>query len=311
MLPNKCHNRYKKDYNGERFKSTFFALVAERGINSLVAMIGIALLGGSGHKLPHLDIFNSGMSQMFAMAASNEALRYVSYPTQVLGKSCKMIPVMVGGLVLGGRKFSVSQYIQVLVITAGVVVFNFGAPSKKGKGNDSTYGLTLILVSLVMDAVTGGLQDRVKAATTAINPGVEKAKPTMHESMFYTNAAGTLVAIVLAAATGQLAEGYDFCTRNPEVSKAIVMYSLASAVGQNFVYFTITQFDALLLTTVTTTRKIFSTVYSVIRNPDNTLNAVQWTGCGMVFAILGLEVVEKYFKAQSAKRLAPAGDKKA
>ena len=85
-----------------------------------------------------------------------------------------------------------------------------------------------------------------------------------------------------------------------------MLYSLASAVGQNFIYFTITQFDALILTTVTTTRKIFSTVYSVVRNPDNELNAVQWTGCGMVFAILGLEVVEKYFKAQTAKRLAPS-----
>ena len=32
-----------------------------------------------------MDIFNSGVSQMFAMAGSNEALRYVSYPTQVRG----------------------------------------------------------------------------------------------------------------------------------------------------------------------------------------------------------------------------------
>ena len=30
-------------------------------------------------------------------------------------------------------------------------------------------------------------------------------------------------------------------------------------------------------------RKIFSTVYSVFRNPDNSLNEMQWTGCGLVF----------------------------
>lgn len=39
-------------------------------------------------------------------------------------------------------------------------------------------------------------------------------------------------------------------------------YSIASAVGQNFIYFTITQFNPLVLSTVTTTRKIFSTVRS-------------------------------------------------
>jgi UDP-galactose transporter B1 len=41
------------------------------------------LFGGSGLKIPIKEIFASGATQMLAMAASNEALRYVSYPTQV------------------------------------------------------------------------------------------------------------------------------------------------------------------------------------------------------------------------------------
>jgi hypothetical protein len=49
------------------------------------------------------------------------------------------------------------------------------------------------------------------------------------------------------------------------------MYALASVVGQLFIYFTITEFDALVLSTVTTTRKIFSTVYSVLRHPSSSL----------------------------------------
>ena len=46
---------------------------------------------------------------------------------------------------------------------------------------------------------------------------------------------------------------------------AILLYSVSSAVGQNFVYFTVTEFGPLILTTVTTVRKIFSTLYSVFR----------------------------------------------
>ena len=83
--------------------------------------------------------------------------------------------------------------------------------------------------------------------------------------------------------TGQLKEGVAFCMRNPEVIKAILIYSLASAVGQNFIYYTITQFNALVLTTVTTVRKIFTTVYSVFRNPANSLTNGQWGGCALVF----------------------------
>ena len=208
---------YKRAYGGEYFAYTFFALVIERGINALVALVGMLALGKSGLRIPHLDIFNSGVSQVVAMAASNEALRYVSYPTQVLGKSCKMVPVMAGGIVLGGKTYSMIEYLQVLMITSGVVVFNFGG-KKKGGGSDSPYGLGLIAFSLLMDAFTGGLQDKVKASTKALNPTASgPRRPTMHESMFYTNVAGCLVALVLAVLSGHLVGGIKFSMAQPEV----------------------------------------------------------------------------------------------
>ena len=144
---------YKTDYDGEKFQFTFLALLVERGINALVAAVGVAAFGGSGLKIPYMDISLSGMSQMFAMAGSNEALRYVSYPTQVLGKSCKMVPVMAGGLLLGGKSYTVFEYLQVALITGGVVVFNFGGKKKGGGAADSAYGLVLIGLSLIMDMV--------------------------------------------------------------------------------------------------------------------------------------------------------------
>ena len=87
--------------------------------NAAVAALGIALLGKSGLAIPHGDIFNSGVSQMLAMAASNEALRYVSYPTQVLGKSCKMVPVMLMGYVVSRRVHSCFEYAVAIGVTAG------------------------------------------------------------------------------------------------------------------------------------------------------------------------------------------------
>ncbi|KAL1530275.1 hypothetical protein AB1Y20_001187 [Prymnesium parvum] len=293
---------YKKEYGGEHFKYTFLALVCERGVNAAVGLLGMLVLGGSGLVIPKKDVFVSGISQMLAMAGSNEALRYVSYPTQVLGKSCKLVPVMAGGLVLGGRSFSALEYAQVLLLTVGVCIFNlFGAKKKKG-GEDSALGLALIGFSLLMDAVTGGLQDRVKKRTKELNPEAgEKPVPTMHESMFWTNISGFLVAICAAFAAGHMVEGIAFCTRNPEVMSAIMIYSLASAVGQNFIYYMITQFGPLELTAVTTTRKIFTTLYSVFRNPANRLTMPQWAGCGLVFAGMLLDVVASACKPSKHK----------
>ena len=49
------------------------------------------------------------------------------------------------------------------LLTIGVCVFNlFGSKKKKG-GEDSALGLALIGFSLLMDAVTGGLQVRPQA----------------------------------------------------------------------------------------------------------------------------------------------------
>ena len=56
---------------GEYFKYTFLALVCERGINAAIGAMGVLCLGGSGLKIPLLDILWSGTSQMFAMAGSN------------------------------------------------------------------------------------------------------------------------------------------------------------------------------------------------------------------------------------------------
>jgi len=285
---------YKKAYGGEFFAFTFFALLVERGINALTAFAGVSSLGASGLKIPYTDIFQSGISQMLAMAASNEALRYVSYPTQVLGKSCKMVPVMAGGIVLGGKKYSLIEYLQVAAITLGVCVFNFGGGKKKVGKKDSPWGLLLIAISLFMDAFTGGLQDKVKASTKALNPdGAGPKRPSMHESMLWTNLSGCIVAFVLALLTGHLVGGVKFSLKNPQVLNAILIYSLSSAVGQNFVYYTLTQFNPLVLTTVTTTRKIFSTLFSVFRNPANSLNGMQWGGCSLVFAGLVGDIARK------------------
>ena len=112
----KQEDLYKVEYGegdmAERFRFTFFALAAERGINAGVALLGVLLIGGSGVVIAHGDIFRSGISQMLAMAASNEALRYVSYATQVLGKSCKMVPVMLGGILLSGKRYETAKYLQ-------------------------------------------------------------------------------------------------------------------------------------------------------------------------------------------------------
>ena len=51
-----------------------------------------------------------------------------------------------------------------------------------------------------MDAFTGGLQDKVKASTKALNPdGAGPKRPSMHESMLWTNLSVRLAGSLIAA----------------------------------------------------------------------------------------------------------------
>jgi UDP-galactose transporter B1 len=294
---------YKKEYDGEFFTYTLFMMACERSINSIVAGLFVLIFGSSGCKVPVTEIFISGVTQMISMSSSNEALRYVSYPTQVLCKSCKMVPVFIFGILLAGKgkEYKIVDYLKVAVVTAGVLVFNFGKKAKKNGKPDSPWGLGLICLSLTLDGFTGGLQDKVKKTCKDINPEKKDAKLTPFEMMFYSNFSGAVFAIAVAAATGQLQSGLAFVTRSPALLKAIMTFACCSALGQCFIFMLLAEFGALVTTTVTTTRKIFSTVYSVFRNPDNSLNEMQWTGCIMVFVGILFDMVLKMTKKPAPK----------
>ena len=89
------------------------------------------------------------------MSASNQALMYVSYAFQALAKSCKMIPVMLGNVLLGSKRYSLKEYLVVLSITAGIILFNLSAERNEA-GNDATSsssysGVIMLLIALVLD----------------------------------------------------------------------------------------------------------------------------------------------------------------
>jgi UDP-galactose transporter B1 len=51
--------------------------------------------------------------------------RYVIYPIQVLAKSCKPVPVMLMGALMG-KKYPLKKYMNVVLIVFGVALFMGG-----------------------------------------------------------------------------------------------------------------------------------------------------------------------------------------
>ena len=143
--------------------------------------------GSKKQGLNHPLLFLTSVTYLTAMAASNESLHYVSYPTCVLAKSSKLIPTMAVGWMVdslrawrshgivhtGGKSHSKMEWVGALLITIGVLSFQYtqlqkqqtnaspGNNEKEAQG-DSPYGLALLGLSLFMDGLLGACQNALK-----------------------------------------------------------------------------------------------------------------------------------------------------
>jgi len=259
--------------DGESFKQAWFLQVLEALANVVVGFVGMKLMGETkGIPLKMFGI--SGAAQVSAKACTSLALANgLSFPVATLAKSGKMAPVMAGSLLLGGATYSVREYLQVAAIIGGTAVVSMG--KKKGAASNSSLGIAFIVLSLVLDGVTAGFQKRLKAETA--KAGV---KPKPYDFMFWTNLFMCLTATAIALGLGEFTSGLAYCAANAEILSKIVKFSLCSAVGQSFIFYTIANFDPLVLSTVTTTRKIFSVLLSIFLK-GHSLSATGWSGIAM------------------------------
>lgn len=87
---------------------------------------------------------------------------------------------------------------------------------------------------------------------------------------------------VALLATGEIWDALSFCSRHPEVVPEIITFGFASALGQNFIFITVSEFGPLMCSIMTTTRKFFTILGSVVLF-GNTLITRQWIGTAVVF----------------------------
>ncbi|MGH0142249.1 UNVERIFIED_CONTAM: hypothetical protein FKN15_024046, partial [Acipenser sinensis] len=164
------------------------------------------------------------LSYLGAMVSSNSALQFVNYPTQVLGKSCKPIPVMILGVTILRKKYPMSKYLCVLLIVGGVALFMY-KPKKGLPGADEHafgFGEMLLLLSLTLDGLTGVAQDHMRV----------HFQTGSNQMMLNINLWSMLVLGAGVLWTGEVWEFLSFTDRYPSVLYNIVLFGLTSALGQ-------------------------------------------------------------------------------
>uniref|UniRef100_A0A182SBC4 Sugar phosphate transporter domain-containing protein n=1 Tax=Anopheles maculatus TaxID=74869 RepID=A0A182SBC4_9DIPT len=233
------------------------------------------------------------------MISSNMALRWVAYPMQVVAKAAKPIPVMLLGVLVGRKSYTWQKYCFVLLIVVGVVLFMF----KDSKPNSGTVleheslGQLLLILSLLMDGLTGAVQERMRAHSA----------PSAQHMMLAMNGWSAMIVSVGLVATGEGKAFVLFASRHPELFSHLTLLALTGALGQLFIFMMVSSFGALACSVVTTTRKFFTVLFSVLFF-GNVLSGRQWIGAVLVFCGL---FADMFFgrKPQPAKKIAKEKEK--
>lgn len=89
--------------------------------------------------------------------------------------------------------------------------------------------------------------------------------------------------------TGQGLHGIQFCLEFPEIIPQLLLFAISSGIGQTFIYLTLRKFGSLACSLVTTTRKFFTILLSVLLF-GNEITDAQWIGVVIVFIGLGLDM---------------------
>ncbi|PIO52424.1 hypothetical protein TELCIR_26270 [Teladorsagia circumcincta] len=143
-----------------------------------------------------------------------------------------------------------------------------------------------------MDGTTTSIQDR-------INISYKRSTLSM---MFYMNFFSTIYLMIGLFVTGELFEFIGFVQRHPHVLFELCFVAASSCGGQYFIFKTISEFSPLTCSVITTTRKLFTIIISVVFMNHPLLERQKWATF-IVFSGLIMDAVDSKF---SKKRPHPS-----
>jgi len=285
-------------YDDEFFKVSVFLVLCNRIAAILYAMVMVCIKGEQfAHMVPLWKYFAVSMSNVAATWCQYEALKYVSFPVQMLGKSFKMMPVMIWGILISGQKYKLQDWMIAAGVTGGVTGFLLSGDikSKHASQGSSVYGLVLMLGFLACDGFTSTFQEKL----------FKEHKTSKYNQMMYVNGGSMCVSLLTLVTTGGLSQALGFVSRHPAIMGDASLLSASAVGGQFFIYSLVKEFGALVLAATMNMRQVLSILVSYILY-GHPITLMQVASLGVVFMTLFYKSYLGYLKDQEKKKAAAA-----
>jgi adenosine 3'-phospho 5'-phosphosulfate transporter B2 len=219
-----------------QFTDSQFLVFVNRILAFAVALLYITFFKQPTHKAPLYKYSYCAFSNIMSSWCQYEALKFISFPTQVLAKASKIIPVMIMGWIISRKKYDKYEYVVAITISIGMGLFLSGSSvgsATADSGTSTTFsGFILLLAYMSCDAFTSNWQKEL----------FDQYKISPVQAMCGVNFFGCLFTTVSLMQRGTFFDSLVFMSQFPNFTFDCVLLSFCSAFGQLFIYYTINVF---------------------------------------------------------------------
>ncbi|KAL4002684.1 UAA transporter family protein [Acanthocheilonema viteae] len=188
-----------------------------------------------------------------AMGFSNVAVGYLNYPTQVIFKCCKLVPVLIGGIIIQGKRYSFIDFAAAFLMSFGLIIFILGDSVISPMFNP--FGYVMISIALLFDAIIGNVQEK----------SLHTYKATTNEMILYSYSIGFMYILLGLMIYGNFLDGLYFFSKHPLQTYGYgILFSISGYLGLNVVLSLVRTQGALTAVTITTARKTITIILSFL-----------------------------------------------
>jgi adenosine 3'-phospho 5'-phosphosulfate transporter B2 len=111
------------------------------------------------HKCPLYKYVFCSFSNIINSWCQYEALKYVSFPHQVLAKAAKTIPAMIMGKIVSKTKYKYYEYVTSIILSVGMLMFMLDVGNDSASSAITTLsGAILLTFYIIFDSFTSNWQ---------------------------------------------------------------------------------------------------------------------------------------------------------
>lgn len=233
---------------------------------------------------PMILVIICSLNYIMSMITANASLKYVNYPTQIVGKSGKPVIILLMSIILIRKTYTLRKFASIILVVVGVCTFMLENQKVKVKKRDeqgeNIFGITLVLISLIFDGIVAVTQEKIR----------ETKLFSASHMMYGINKWAACIMFCITVAKGELLPFIKYCQTTEWFLLQMTALCFTGVLGQQFIFLTIVNFGPLVCSVITTTRKFFTILLSTLIF-QHVLTLKHWICVLMVFFGLAIDII--------------------